>query len=76
MVDGPDAGLALLEALESDARLADYHYVPAIKADLLRRLGRGDEALLESQRAIAMTRNEAERRFLDAQMREYRAPES
>jgi RNA polymerase sigma-70 factor (ECF subfamily) len=51
-------------------------YVPVIKADLLRRLGRGDEALLESQRAIAMTRNEAERKFLDAQMRAYRAPAS
>jgi RNA polymerase sigma-70 factor (ECF subfamily) len=69
MVDGPDVALELVEALESDARLADYQYLPAIKADFLRRLGRDDEALLESQRALELTRNEAERKFLDDQMR-------
>jgi RNA polymerase sigma-70 factor (ECF subfamily) len=74
MVDGPEVALVLVEELESDARLVDYHYVPAIKADLLRRLGRDHEALLESQRAIDLTRNEAEREFLVAQMRDHRAP--
>jgi len=69
MVDGPAPALVLIEGLESDPRLADYHYVPAIKADLLRRLGREDEALRESQRAIELTRNETEREFLDSQMR-------
>lgn len=69
MVDGPAAALALIEELESDARLADYHYVPAIKADLLRRLDRADESLVEERRAIELTRNDAERAFLDAQMR-------
>jgi RNA polymerase sigma-70 factor (ECF subfamily) len=68
-VDGPLMALALVEELESDPRLADYHYVPAIKADLLRSLGRTDEALVESERALELTRNEAERAFLDAQLR-------
>ena len=40
MVDGPEAGLAALGALEADGRLAGYRYLPAAKADLLRRLGR------------------------------------
>jgi RNA polymerase sigma-70 factor (ECF subfamily) len=69
MVDGPAPALALIAGLESDPRLADYHYLPAIKADLLRRLGREDEALRESQRAIDLTRNESEREFLEAQVR-------
>jgi RNA polymerase sigma factor (sigma-70 family) len=52
MVDGPAAALVLVEELEADARLKDYHYVPAIMADLLRLLGRDDEALEESNRAL------------------------
>lgn len=68
-VDGPLVALALVEELESDPRLTGYHYVPAIKADLLRSLGRTDEALVESERALELTRNEAERAFLDAQVR-------
>jgi RNA polymerase sigma factor (sigma-70 family) len=68
MVDGPEAALELVHALESDERLKDYHYVPAIKADLLQRLGRHGEAQIESQRALDMTRNEAEREYLIARM--------
>jgi len=49
-LDGPDVALILVEELEGEPRLADYHYLPAIKADLLRRLGREDEALAEGQR--------------------------
>jgi len=67
--DGPDVALILVEELEGDTRLADYHYLPAIKADLLRRLGREDEALVEGQRALGLVRNDAERAFLDAQLR-------
>jgi RNA polymerase sigma-70 factor (ECF subfamily) len=69
MVDGPAVALTLVEELETDPRLKDYHYVPAIKADLLRRLGRDDEALAESNRAHELTRNDTERDFLAAQMR-------
>jgi RNA polymerase sigma-70 factor (ECF subfamily) len=68
-MDGPDVALTLVEELEGDPRLVDYHYLPAIKADLLRRLGREDEALTESQRALGLVRNDAERAFLDAQLR-------
>lgn len=75
MVDGPAVALALVEGLESDPRLADYHYLPALKADLLRKLGRVEESLEESRRALELTRNEAEREFLGAQMRDGAAPE-
>jgi RNA polymerase sigma-70 factor (ECF subfamily) len=68
-LDGPDVALILVEELEGEPRLADYHYLPAIKADLLRRLGREDEALAEGQRALGLVRNDAERAFLDAQLR-------
>ncbi|TWF81469.1 RNA polymerase sigma-70 factor (ECF subfamily) [Pseudonocardia hierapolitana] len=64
MVRGPAAGLAEIEALEDDPRLAGYRYLPAAKADLLRRLGRPAEAAAAYERAIALTTNEAERMYL------------
>jgi RNA polymerase sigma factor (sigma-70 family) len=70
MVEGPEVALALIDELATDPRLTSYHYVPAIRADLLRRLGRDDEALAESKRAIELTHNESERQFLDAQIRD------
>jgi RNA polymerase sigma factor (sigma-70 family) len=70
MVEGPEVALALIDELATDPRLASYHYVPAIRADLLRQLGRDDEAFVESKRAIELTRNESERQFLDAQIRD------
>jgi RNA polymerase sigma-70 factor (ECF subfamily) len=75
MVDGPAVALALVEELESDPRLADYHYLPAFKADLLQKLGRDEESLDERKRALELTHNEAERDFLGAQMRDGVAPE-
>jgi RNA polymerase sigma-70 factor (ECF subfamily) len=68
-LEGPEIALLVVEGLERDARLSDYHYLPAIKADLLRRLGREEEALLGSERARDLARNDAERAFLDAQIR-------
>jgi predicted RNA polymerase sigma factor len=56
--------LAEVQELEEDGRLAGYHYLPAIKADLLRRLGRVDEAVAAYQQALELTANEAEREFL------------
>ena len=44
MAEGPQAGLALVAALEASGRLAGYHLLPATKADMYRRLGRADEA--------------------------------
>lgn len=64
VVDGPATGLAEVEALEQDGRLAAYHYLPAVKADLLRRLGRSQDAAVAYERAIALADNDAERAFL------------
>ncbi len=63
-VDGPETGLEHLRALESDASVATHPSLPAAKADLLRRLGRRDEARAAYDAAIAATRNEVEQRFL------------
>jgi hypothetical protein len=63
---GPEAGLALVDALRDDPRLRDYHLLPGVRADLLDRLGRGEEARREYARAAALTRNDAERAVLAA----------
>ncbi len=62
MADGPAAALPLVDALTES--LAEYHLWHATRADLLRRLGRRAEAIASYQRAHALARNEAERRFL------------
>jgi RNA polymerase sigma-70 factor (ECF subfamily) len=64
MVDGPAAALAEIEALEQDGRLADYRYLPAARADLLRRLGRRAEAAQAYRAALELADNAAEREFL------------
>ena len=63
-VDGPAAALELVTALDTDPHLAAYPYLPATRADLLRRLGRPDEAAAAYREALTMTGNEAERAFL------------
>jgi RNA polymerase sigma-70 factor (ECF subfamily) len=68
MVAGPQAALAAIEELEQDGRLSGYHYLPAIKADLLSRLGRTDEATAAYRQAFTQTANEAERTFLTEQI--------
>ncbi|WP_028058800.1 RNA polymerase sigma factor [Candidatus Solirubrobacter pratensis] len=65
MVDGPEAALRSVEALERDGRLAGYRYLPATKADLLHRLGRDAEAAVAYQAAIALTDNAVEHAFLE-----------
>ncbi|WP_027930386.1 RNA polymerase sigma factor [Amycolatopsis thermoflava] len=77
MVDGPAQALAEVTELEDDRRLSGYRYLPAIKADLLRRLGRFPEAAGCYAEALRLTENEAERAFLAdrlAEMRERDAP--
>jgi RNA polymerase sigma-70 factor (ECF subfamily) len=64
MVEGPAAALTEVEALESDGRLASYRYLPATKADLLRRLGRHEEANDAYRAALALTENATERAYL------------
>ena len=64
MIDGPQAALAAVEALERDGRLAGYRYLPATKADLLQRLGRDAEAADAYRAALALSANAAEQEFL------------
>ena len=70
MAFGPDAGLELVDALVADGALAAYHLLPAVRGDLLAKLGRGDEARAEFQRAAELTRNERERDVLLARARD------
>lgn len=68
MAFGPEAGLALVDALVAQASLADYHLLPSVRADLLIKLGRDEEARVELERAIARSQNGAERAMLRARM--------
>jgi len=70
MADGPQAGLAVLDALADEPALRGYHLLPAVRGDLLERLGRSEEARAEFARAAALTRNERERALLLARTRE------
>ena len=70
MVHGPSLALADLAALEDDAHLATYHYLPAIKADLLRRLDRHDEAAEAYRSALDLATNARERAFLQRRLDE------
>jgi RNA polymerase sigma-70 factor (ECF subfamily) len=73
MVDGPDAALAEVEALERDGRLAGYRYLPATKADLLHRLGRDNEAAQAYRAALALSENAAEQEFLSDRLESARS---
>jgi RNA polymerase sigma-70 factor, ECF subfamily len=75
MVEGPEAALAEIAALEQDGRLDGYRYLPATKADLLRRLNRRDEAVRSYQDALALSDNAAELAFLEGRIAEMSAAE-
>jgi RNA polymerase sigma-70 factor, ECF subfamily len=64
MAFGPAAGLALVDALTAEPSLASYHLLPAVRGDLLARLGRFEEARAECERAASLTRNARERELL------------
>jgi RNA polymerase sigma factor (sigma-70 family) len=64
MAFGPEAGLEIVDALAADPLLANYHWLPSVRGDLLAKLGRLDEARLELARAASMTRNARERELL------------
>ncbi|MFY1575090.1 RNA polymerase sigma factor [Verrucosispora sp. WMMD703] len=74
MVDGPAVALTEVDALAQDPRLAGYHYLPAIRADLLRRLGRDAEAAQAYRIALDLVDNDAERDFLSTRLGEVTAP--
>ena len=64
MASGPAAGLELVNALASEPSLQNYHLLPSVRADFLKKLGRLDEARGEFGRAAALTRNARERELL------------
>lgn len=68
MRDGPGADLDLIDAIPARGELADYHLAHAAKADLCRRLKRSDQALVSYRRALALTHQTPERRFLERRM--------
>ncbi|HET7427292.1 MAG TPA: RNA polymerase sigma factor [Gemmatimonadales bacterium] len=70
MRDGPEAGLALIDAILAGGDLADYHLAHSARADLCRRLGRLDEARSSYERALALARQAPERRFLERRLAE------
>ncbi|WP_347332572.1 RNA polymerase sigma factor [Marinimicrobium locisalis] len=68
MRDGPQAGLLLVDELHDQGQLQNYHLLYAARADLCRRLGRTEEAKQAYEQAIALCRQEPERRFLQARV--------
>jgi RNA polymerase sigma-70 factor, ECF subfamily len=70
MRDGPESGVELIDAILARGELASYHLAHAARADLCRRLGRTAQARASYQRALALTRLEPERRFLEGRLRE------
>ncbi len=73
MVDGPQAGLAIIDAPGATGDLEDYHLLHAVRADLHRRLGSPSEAAKSYRRALALVANSSERRFLERRLREVNA---
>jgi RNA polymerase sigma-70 factor (ECF subfamily) len=70
MRDGPEAGLRLIDAILARGELDDYHLAHSARADLCRRLGKSAEARSSYEKALALTQQEPERRFLEKRLRE------
>jgi RNA polymerase sigma-70 factor (ECF subfamily) len=70
MRDGPAAGLTLVDAILARGELAEYHLAHSARADLCRRLGRTADARASYERALALARQEPERRFLTRRLEE------
>jgi predicted RNA polymerase sigma factor len=70
MAEGPEAGLALLQPLLADPALRAYHLLPSVHGDMLRRLGRHDEARAAFEAAAALAQNRRERDLLQRRARE------
>jgi RNA polymerase sigma-70 factor (ECF subfamily) len=73
MVEGPQAGLGLVDRLAATGELDHYHLLHATRADLLRRLGLAADAAASYQRALGLVSNDSERRFLERRLREVQA---
>lgn len=72
MRDGPQAGLSLVDAILKRGDLADYHLAHSARAELCRRLGRNADARASYERALALARQEPERRFIERRLTELR----
>jgi RNA polymerase sigma factor (sigma-70 family) len=70
LADGPAAGLGALDALSGEPQLAGYSYLPAARADFLRRLGRTAEARLCYEEALLLTENAAEQDYLSSRLKQ------
>jgi RNA polymerase sigma-70 factor (ECF subfamily) len=70
MADGPEAGLALVEAIAATGALAGYYLLPATRADLLRRLGRSSDAAAAYRDALALAATDSESRYLARRLAE------
>jgi RNA polymerase sigma-70 factor (ECF subfamily) len=70
MRDGPEAGLALIDAIFARGELSDYHFAHAARADLCRRLNRLEEAVISYRKALDLTRQGPERRFIEKRLHE------
>jgi RNA polymerase sigma-70 factor (ECF subfamily) len=70
MRDGPQAGLEQIDAILERGELADYHLAHSVRAEFCRQLGKTDQARLSYQRALELTRQEPERRFLERRLSE------
>ena len=68
MASSIDRGLAWIDQLDATGALENYHLLHAARADLLRRAGRSDEAALSYAKAIALTCNDSERRYLESRL--------
>jgi len=72
MRDGPAAGLTLIDAILERGSLLDYHLPHAARADLCRRLGRSADARASYEKALTLTQQDPERRFLARRLAEVR----
>ena len=70
MRDGPEAGLAQIDAVLEDGELANYYLAHSARADMYRRLGRTAEARSSYEKALALTQQEPERQFLQERIRQ------
>ena len=74
MVEGPQAALALIDAVAAGGDLDEYHLLHAARADLLRRAGSPAAAAASYARALELVTNESERRFLERRLKEVQSP--
>jgi RNA polymerase sigma-70 factor (ECF subfamily) len=70
MRDGPAAGLPLVETILNRGDLSEYRFAHAVRGELCRRLGRSADARSSYERALALTRQEPERRLIERRLRE------